>query len=245
MNMKKYISIPNTIIPREIKIKLKNSGNITKTKFENKNEILLNDKLHSECGYAFLEDDNCYLVSVSTPMPRVTKEMVTWWFWWHAQNSERYRAWYPNEHISISYSKKNKKYFTCDIVPEFEPNTHYPVERVGKLIVPLSIDFVTPKSFGFYPKYMNNYNIETIVCGHVGAFYGLIPNTEMAHIFIKSEKGLLLVSRFWLGKNLSNNFIKKVFVTEKQAKSMAEHCYIEYRNFAQKIPFMYREWNRV
>ncbi len=36
--------------------------------------------------------------------------------------------------------------------------------------------------------------------------------------------------------------LKKLLVTEKLAKGMAEHCAIEYSNFAERIPQMYLEW---
>ncbi|MFI3211540.1 MAG: hypothetical protein R3Y64_10905 [Peptostreptococcaceae bacterium] len=240
MDYKKYLEIPNASIPDEIKKTIKNKGGITKTLFENKNDILVNNELKYECGYE--EIDDYYLVSMYTPMPKVTKEMVDWWFWWHPQDSIRYKSWYPGEHKGISYSKKNKLYFSNKEVPIFENNTQYPVEKVGKLYAPLSIDFVTPEEFGYDLNLMKENDVETIVCGHVGAFKGRIPNTEMSHIFFKDKDGLLLVSRFWLGKLVKSKFLKKKLVTEEQAKCMAEHCCVEYRNFALKIPQMYNEW---
>lgn len=233
--------MPNCIVPSDIELKLKKTGGITKTLFQNKNSILTEKELQLECGYTLIEDDH-YLVSMYTPMPNVTKEMVEWWFWWHPQASERYRAWYPKEHKSISFEKKDKEYFSHKVTPAFKTNTQYPIERIGNLFAPLSINFVSPEDFGFDKQSMEQNNIETIVCGHVGAMKGLIPNTEMAHIFFKAEQGLLLVSRFWLGKCLKSKIVKNFFITEQQAKGMAYHCCVEYRNFANKIPAMYTEW---
>lgn len=241
VNIQKYIDEPNCTVPRDIEAKLEKSGGITKTLFQDKNSVLTEKKLHLECGYTLIKDDY-YLVSMYTPMPNVTKEMVEWWFWWHTQSSERYRAWYPKEHVSTSFAKKDKEYFAHKTTPPFQSNTQYPVEKIGKLFAPLSINFVSPEDFGFDKKIMEQNNVETIVCGHVGAFKGLIPNTEMSHIFFKDEDGLLLVSRFWLGKCVKNKVVKKIFVTEQQAKDMAYHCCVEYRNFANKIPKMYAEW---
>lgn len=241
MDLDKYIKMENEKIPSQMKEILSKKGGITKTEFADKNHIITNQSLHTEAGYDLMEDGS-YLVSMYIPMPNVTKEMVEWWFWWHASDSKRYKAWYPKEHIAISYHPKNKEYFKSKTVPEFQQNTQYPVERVGKLIAPLSIDFVSPESFGFDKDLMMKHGVDTIVCGHVGAFKSLIDNTEMAHIFVKSKEGLLLVSRFWLGKNVKSKFLKKLLLTEEQAKGMAEHCFIEYHNFASKIPLMYAEW---
>lgn len=239
MNLDKYINMENVVIPTEVKDLLSSKGGITKTLFENKDDILLDPKLQKECGYELM-DDGSYLVSICVAMPNVTKEMIQWWFWWHASDSKRYQAWYPNEHIGISYHKKDKAYFESETVPPFQQNTQYPIERIGKLVAPLSIEFISPEDFGFSSEYIKN--AEYIVCGHVGAFKGLIKNTEMTHIYFKTNEGLMSVSRFWLGKTVSSKFLKKLLVTEKQAKGMAEHCYIEYSNFVNKIPLMYAEW---
>ncbi|MFI3211065.1 MAG: hypothetical protein R3Y64_08500 [Peptostreptococcaceae bacterium] len=241
MNLEQFINMENEKIPKEIINNLESIGNITKLKYEDKNNILGDKNQYFECGYEKMDGDY-YLVSMYTPMPNVTKEMVDWWFWWHPQDSKRYKAWYPGEHISINYNKKDKEYFSSKLVPQFKNNTQYPVEKVGNLLAPLSIDFVSPEEFGFNKELMDLYNVETIICGHVGAFKGLIQNTDMAHIFLKQEQGLLLVSRFWLGKNVKSKFLKKLLVTESQAKQMAQHCCVEYRNFNERIPKMYEEW---
>lgn len=242
MDLKKYMDMPNAKVSVEMQKKLEKPGGITKVEFVDKNKILSDHKLWYECGYVKLTDGS-YLVSMVTAMPKVTKEMVSWWFWWHVQDSKRYKAWYPNEHYKISYSKKNKQYFNSKTQPPFQTNIQYPIERVGKLLAPLSIEFVSPTDFGFTEELMEQNNVEIIICGHVGVFKGLIPNTEMAHIFVQAEEGPLLVSRFWLGKNVKSNMLKKLLVTEKQAKCMAIHCSVEYNNFAKKIPMMYNEWN--
>lgn len=241
MDLDRYIKMENTRIPHSVVERLSKKGGITKTAFCDKNDILKDANVQHECGYDVMPDGS-YLVSVNIPMPNITKEMVEWWFWWHASDSKRYQAWYPKEHIAISYAAKDKAYFQSELVPEFQPNTQYPVERVGKLIAPLSIDFVSPVAFGFSEELMKAHGVEHIVCGHVGAFKGLIPNTEMAHIYVKTDDGLMSVSRFWLGKNVESKLLKKLLVTEKQAKGMAEHCYVEYHNFVRKIPLMYNEW---
>lgn len=241
MNLEKYIRMPNAEIPLEMQQILSQKGGITKTEFTDKNDILKNTSLQKECGYELM-DDGSYLVSMNIPMPNVTKEMIEWWFWWHASDSKRYQAWYPSQHISISYDKKDRDYFQSKTVPPFKSVTHYPVEKVGKLFAPLSIKFVSPSDFGFSEEIMNENNIEHIVCGHVGAFKDLVPNTEMAHIYVKTDDGLMSVSRFWLGKRVESKFLRKMFVTQKQAKDMAEHCFVEYQNFVQKIPSMYNEW---
>ncbi len=186
-------------------------------------------------------DDGTYLVSMVCPMPGITVQMIDWWFWWHAQDSLRYQVWYPGKHISIKYHRKDSAYFEQPNVPAFVPNTQYPVERIGGMKMPLRIDFVTPEEFGFSRQIMCDNDILKIVCGHVGAFNNLVRHTEMAHIFKKTENGLFMVSRFWLGKTMKNSFLKKRIITDDMAKGMAEHCCIEYRNLYEILPVLYEK----
>lgn len=232
---------PLPVIPEDIRKKLKYSS-ITLTSFDDKNSILKDASLQQEVGYRRFPDGS-YLVSMTCPMPGITPEMIVWWFWWHPQTDERYQVWFPGEHYSISFDKQNKDYFSQSEVPTFQPNTHYPTERIGGARLPLRIDFVSPENFGFSTQLMNQNQIPMIVCGHVSALRGLVPHTEMAHIFKKTDNGLLLISRFWLGKTLKNPLLRKLILTEDTARGMAEHCCVEYRNLTEILPVLYKEAN--
>lgn len=180
---------------------------------------------------------------MTCPMPNVTPKMIAWWFWWHPQSSTRYRLWFPGEHYRISYGRKDHACFSQSTLPAFQPNTQYPTERIGGIRLPLRIDFVSPESFGFSARAIQDNLIPIIVCGHVSAFNGLIPHTRMAHIFRQTEDGLFLISRFWLGKTLKNPLLRKLILTEDTARGMAEHCCVEYRNLAEILPSLYKKQN--
>ncbi|MCH5197358.1 MAG: hypothetical protein J1E34_00500 [Oscillospiraceae bacterium] len=239
MELSELMKKPLPQMPAEISKALR-ENKITGTSFGAKNDILSDENLQKDIGYKKLADGS-YLVSMICPMQGITPEMIEWWFWWHPQADERYRVWFPNEHYGISYSKKNLDYFSQDDYSEFRNNTHYPTERIGKIKMPLRIDFVAPEEFGFSKNIMDKNDIPLIVCGHVGAIKGLVWHTEMAHIFKKTDAGLLLISRFWIGKTLKNPLLRKLILTEKTAKGMAEHCCIEYRNLAEILPVLYSQ----
>ncbi len=224
-------------IPEDIRERLEHSD-ITLTRFEDKNTILTDASLRQEVGYCRFPDGS-YLVSMTCPMPKVTPEMIAWWFWWHPQSDDRYQMWFPGEHYGISYDKRNKDYFSQNTLPAFQPNSQFPTERIGGVPMPLRIDFVSPEDFGFSREAMREHQIPIIVCGHVSAFRGLLPHTEMAHIFRQTEDGLFLSSRFWIGKTLKNPLLRKAILTEKTALGMAEHCCLEYRNLAKLLPSVY------
>ncbi len=220
-----------------------NGGDVTPTAFEDKDRILTDEKIQLETGFVKMPTGD-YLVSMVCPMPGVTKEMIDWWFWWHPQKSERYRMWYPGEHFAVFYSLKDKKYFKKSTFDSFRENTQYPIEKIGSLPMPLSIDFKTPESFGFSRKAIEEGKVQTIVCGTVGAFFGLVKHTQMAHIFFEREDGLCLVSRFWIGKKLKNPLFRKIFLKEKIARDMATHCYYEYRNLASLLPTLKEKFSK-
>lgn len=240
MEIKELLKKTLPQIPQEIaKSLIKNE--ITKTPFDQKNEILSDVDLQTEIGYVKMDDDT-YLVSMICPMPGITAEMIDWWFWWHPQAKERYQVWFPGEHYGIGYSKKQKEYFNQKLCPSFQNNTQYPLEKIGSAKLPLRIDFVTPEEFGFSKQAMEENNIQRIVCGHVGAFNNLVKHTEMAHIFKQTEDGLFMISRFWLGETMKNQLLRKLIITKDMAKGMAEHCCVEYRNLCEILPILYKKY---
>ncbi len=238
----KYLSTENESVPDDIRLRIKNGGDITPVLFRDKDVILSSSDLWYEAGYSELSDGNM-LVSMYCEMPGVTEEMIKWWFHWHPKESARYKLWFPGEHFAISYNKRNKEYFSCVDVPSFEENTHYPVEKIGNAVLPLEIRFVSPEVFGFSEKVLQKNGNPLIISGHVGVFRGIVRHTEMAHIFFKTEKGLLLVSRFWIGSLLKTGIMRKIIANENIASGMAEHCCVEYRNLAMKLPELYKEFS--
>ncbi len=225
-------------IPAEIRQALA-TPSVTLTPFEKKNDILQTSSLWQEAGFGRFSDGS-YLVSMYCPMPGITAEMISWWFWWHPQAKERYQAWFPGAHENIRYPKRFAAYFQQDNQPPFQDNTQLPTEKIGGMRMPLRIDFLTPEEFGFSKTAMEKNQMPLIVCGHVGAFNGLIWHTEMAHIFRQTEDGLLLISRFWLGRTM-NPLLRKMMINDAMALGMAEHCAIEYRHLTEILPLLYKK----
>jgi hypothetical protein len=242
MDLSQYLHQKNAAIPNDIEQSLLQDGGIHLTAFEQKNDILNDPELQKETGYARFANGD-YLVSMYCLMPGVTREMIDWWFWWHPQNTERYQIWFPGEHFEIGYAAKDKDYFTSPVQPAFADNTQYPTELIGSTKMQLQIDFITPEEFGFDAGMLKEYQVATVVCGHVGALHNLIQHTEMAHIFFQKEDGLYLVSRFWIGKRLKNPLIRQMMLKDGTAEGVARHCCVEYRNLAAKLPDLYKEYH--
>ena len=239
MPMEELLKKPLPEIPEEIRKKL-DAPRITLTSYAEKQQCLVDGHLQQEAGFGQFPDGS-WLVSMYCPMPGVTAEMIRWWFWWHCQDALRYQVWFPGSHFDIGFHKKDTGYFSQRALPPFQPNSQLPVERIGSRKMPLRIDFVTPEDFGFARQTMEDHGIPLIVCGHVSALGGLIPHTEMAHVFRQTEEGLFLISRFWLGKTMKP-LLRKMIMDETMARGMAEHCCVEYRNRAEILPELYRQY---
>ena len=226
-------------VPQDIEMAL-NNPNIKLTSFENKNEILTNETLQQEVGYGFFEDGSA-LVSMTCPMPGVTPEMINWWMWWHPQANERYQVWFPGAHFTNTYAKKDAAYFEQPTMPAFQPNDQYPKESIGNMTGTLVIKFKHPEDMGFDRKLIEENHFGTIVCGSVGV-KNFLMHTEMTHLYKQTEDGLVLISRFWMGKLLKSKFLRKKIMTEKMVRGMAEHCCVEYRSLAEILPVLYKEY---
>lgn len=242
MPMEELLTKPLPKIPEEIRKKL-DASDITLTPYEDINRCLQDQALQQEIGYKQFSDGS-WLVSMNCFMPGVTAEMIRWWFWWHPQEALRYKVWFPGSHFGIGYKRKDKAYFEQDTLPPFQPNSQLPVERIGGAKMPLRIDFVTPEQFGVSRKVMEDNHVPVIICGHVSALGGLIPHTEMVHIFRQADEGLFMISRFWLGKTM-NPLLRKLVMTEYMARGMAEHCCVEYRNLAEILPQLYCKYGQA
>lgn len=239
MKITQLMDRPLPQIPDDIKEAL-TRNDVTLTEYEYKNQILIDENLQNEVGYKFFKDGSA-LVSMTCPMPGITPEMINWWFWWHPQSNDRYQVWYPGEHFKNSYAKKDTAYFKQDTLPSFKPNNQYPRERIGSKTATLVIKFKKPEDMGFDCNLMAKNNFPVIVCGDVGVKH-LFMHTEMTHMFKQTNDGLTLVSRFWMGKLIKNEKVRRTIITEDMVRAMAKHCCIEYRSLAYILPILYEEY---
>jgi hypothetical protein len=231
-----YMNLKNPVLDPGIEKNLANKPQISKVDYKDVNRIFGEEELQNEIGFAKLKNGD-YLVAMKTEMPDVKREMARWWFWWHVQEKQRYQIWFPGEHLSTGYSSRNKQYFT-GAFGEFEENTVYPVERVGKKTITLSIKFVHPRTFGISEANIKN---TFLLCGFVGVLRGIIQHTKMLHYFKPKGNGLELISRFWLGNGLPR-ILKSIAANEAQAYEMAKHCSLEYNRLGMILPELYNKY---
>lgn len=218
------------------------------------NKLFDHGYLAGENGYRQLADGSTF-VSVLTKMPKVTIEMIDWWFWWHAKEGARYRIWYPDMHYDIDadfqgHYADNTKSFR----ERLHLSSHLVTEDVGLGKDKILIDFMHPSQFGFDKNKLAK-NV-TIICAKVGAPEKGVWATEMCHFVRKVEQGIEMRSRFWIGHKiermggfaqgflntlLNTAFVKKRLLPKGLEKAMFHHCSQEYHNLADILPQVYQE----
>jgi hypothetical protein len=195
-------------------------------------------------------DDGVGFVAVRVAMPKVTGEMVDWWFDWHPDDPVRYRMWHPG-HRDISIERPER--------PGGKPfwNTvHHPVEDVGLGDTRVRIEFVPPEQFGFPAGAEQRPEVATIVCGFAGDDAKRARHTRMTHVWLNAPGGgTFMRSRFWLGAALrpylpaplatpsawliNRPLGRRLLIPRAAPDALARHCREEYSNLAEFLPGLY------
>jgi phloretin hydrolase len=207
--------------------------------------------LPCETGWCTLPDGVGY-VAVQTLMPRVSGEMIDWWFDWHPRESLRYRAWHPAAHLANSLqeppTRRAKAHWGA---------IHHPVEDVGIGVVHARIEFRSPTEMGMTNDALEHPHAATIVCGYAGDDRMRVRHTPMFHVFLRDGEGLMLRSRFWLGAALrpfapllglpgehllNTRFVRRRAIPRSAPRALAHHCAEEYANLSVLLGELYARY---
>ncbi len=210
--------------------------------------------LEVETGWSVLPDASVQ-IAVATPMPDLEPEMVDWWFDWHPRRSDRYRVWHPVAHLGNG------------LVPPARPaarpywgSTNLVDEDVGDGRMKIRVEFCAPSEFGFGQDFTGDPVVGTVVCARVGD--RLVTHTDMAHVFLRQEQGLLLRSRFWIGGRISPRLpgplarlgapfgsllsrrpVRRLAIPSRTGPGLARHCAEEYANLNRTLPGLHERFS--
>ncbi|MCB0857353.1 MAG: hypothetical protein KDB57_04430 [Solirubrobacterales bacterium] len=208
-----------------------------------------------ETGWSVLPDASVQ-VAVATPMPDLTTQMVDWWFDWHPRRSDRYRAWHPIAHFGnglvLPRAEQEKPYWGA---------TNLVDEDIGDGRMKVRVEFCAPGEFGFGSDCLDDPAVGTIICASVGD--SLVNHTDMAHVFLREDDGLMLRSRFWIGGRieprlpgpfsglegpagslLSRRPVRRLAIPGGMGPGLARHCAEEYANLNRILPGLFERFNR-
>ncbi|KAG7048169.1 Uncharacterized protein JMJ77_0013816 [Colletotrichum scovillei] len=153
-----------------------------------------------ENGWRSLPDGTAYVTS-RTRFPGSTGDMVRWWFWWHSVEPERYALWFPYDHLAARSTYADRLHRTdLSHTQKWLGSTHRVTEFIGATKMTVNIHFVDPAQYGLPWEELKAAGYEAAVCAELRD--GLVSNLKIGdflHLWRKTEDGLELRSRYWLG----------------------------------------------
>ncbi|MGW2703213.1 DAPG hydrolase family protein [Streptomyces sp. NPDC001340] len=215
----------------------------------------------SEAGYQELEngyslfDDGSMHIATLTHLPRVSPDMVDWWFWWHATETERYKLWYPRAHLYAEWSGGTTDQ-SAPYRERYVGGTSFVDEYVGNVLGRLAIRFVLPSILGFSDDVLDP-GKATVICGRVGFSDVPLDWGHLVHYVRRVNSGAEMRSRFWMGgKHVAprggaslTGELEKVaegvrHLGDGQARAMVVHCSQEMNHLAGFLPDIFDEFRR-
>ena len=160
-----------------------------------------------ENGFCELPDGSAHVASL-VPFPGCTGEMFQWWLWWHSVEPARYTLWYPYCHISadpVDREVLTRRGLTHE--QRYLGNTHRVAEYIGPRLVRISIRFVDPAELGFDTSGFVEAGIVAHACAEVSLQRPDLPMTTMVHLVRRTEGGIELRSRYWIGHRMRLNLL--------------------------------------
>lgn len=214
-------------------------------------DALLDRGYHAvENGYCALPDGSAYVAS-RVPMPGVTGEMYSWWFWWHAVEAARYTLWYPYNHVSArsqSPSLLTQPGLTHE--QRYINTTHHVDEYIGPDFLRVAIRFVDPSELGMDTSRFAEAGIVGHACARVGLLGSGIEAVTMIHLARKTDDGIEQRSRYWIGhdprlttplgrvplERIASNRLRRKLAGARVGYEQLLHDQIEFTHLATFLP---------
>ena len=250
MDLSKY-SIPLSELPEQTKKTLDKEIKISDFKgYESSNEIItsgMQDGIH-------ISEDFSYLIKCTTQMRNVNSTMIDWWFTWHLPETQRYKLWHPEDHISAEIKQvldKSKPY-----KKRYVGIDSYVEEYIGNKYSKLCISFKSPDRFGLTDL---DLDVTTAICAEVKDLETNMTIAQLLHYVSDNANGCSMQSYFWLGNKISHenrilnlcanfffNFsiVKRYFINDTLAKSLLRHCCEEMNHLSIFLPELYKDISR-
>jgi 2,4-diacetylphloroglucinol hydrolase len=218
---------------------------------------LLDRGYHSvENGYCELPDGGAYVTS-RVPLPGVTGEMYSWWFWWHAVESERYTLWYPYNHVEV-------KPQAPDVLTRpglsdeqrYVGTTHHVDEYIGPDFLRVAIRFLDPSELGLDTRRFAEAGIVGHACARVGVLGTGVESVTMIHLARETDDGIEQRSRYWIGhdprlqtplgriplERVASNTLRRKLAGARVGYEQLLHDQIEFTHLGTFLPELYREF---
>ena len=218
-------------------------------------QLLEHGYLPLENGFTRLANGQVF-VAVLTKMPRVTSEMIDWWFGWHYMESQRYKLWHPRAHLLNSAKRMIGDDPGLSDREKYLHNPNYVTEYVGGDVLDISIAFSEASDFLDASRFEAT-GIGTAICGVVSLQNWPLAFGLIIHLIRETDNGCEMRSRFWLGKIelkgvpaagvlskvAGSRFVAKRAVPIEQGRNMVVHCAAEMNHLGSFLPDLYADYH--
>ena len=211
--------------------------------------------VNSDLKDGIYKNQECsYFIKCTSDMPGVEPSMIDWWFAWHLPESDRYKLWHPKDHVSAIILQDRSKLKTDK--ERYIGISSYVEEYIGDKFSRLCISFKDPEEFGFEFSSKKNF---TAICAEVIDLDTGIKISNILHYVESKENGSVMMSYFWLGRNLQHQnkilnllvrFFSKIkrikgyFINDILANNLLKHCLEEMNHLSFFLPMLYKDITR-
>lgn len=208
-----------------------------------------------ENGFTRLPNGQVF-VAVLTKMPRVTSEMIDWWFGWHYMESQRYKLWHPRAHLRNGAERMIGDDPELSDRAKYLHNRNYVSEYVGGDLLDITITFSEASDYLDVSRF-DAAHVGTAICGVVGRPNSPLVLGSLIHLIRETEEGCEMRSRFWLGRIelrgvpaagllsrlAGSRFVVKRAVPIAQGRDLVVHCAAEMNHLASFLPDLYADYH--
>ena len=224
-------SVLNSVIPNKYTLPVENFHLLTENGYH-----------QYESGYSLLPDGTGY-IAFHLSLPDITPEMFDWFFSWHPVDSDRYKIWNPEEHISVYVDNDDRKQLLNSNLPYnrrlWGVNVIYREKTSEEIIHDSLMSYHSPAECGIEccSKTGNNW---TAVCANEGS---------ICHFVRETKGGSELRSRIWTGVDTTEaekeHLLPESFhhpdEMENYLKETALHYITDFTNLSVILPSLFRE----
>jgi hypothetical protein len=198
-----------------------------------------------ETGFTVCPDGETRVFD-TTPMPRVSPAMWSWWFAWHGSEAARYKLWHPRAHVHVAWADGAGER------DHYVGRTSHVIEYIGATRLKGAIRFVAPSSLGIDEAALAKAGA-VCICARIGPQAPAIDAGWLLHHIFPVAGGSEMRSYFWLGGRhiaarsggaFSSALVRgaaKLFpqATRVPATDLLVHCAQEMSHLAGILPDIY------
>lgn len=202
----------------------------------------------------YLTKDGSIYMSITTPTPDLTGEMMDWWMIWHQLEPLRYALWNPEDHYGVELSEADRKQFLTNDRPYNQRiwNTASIVTESfnGEKPTTAPLNFVEPDAVGLRDDLIGTDGSMSMIIANntIGAGPLKIPVFMVEAVRLDGDGNKVWNVNAWIGHGYKKGkpVSMKLPMREKIAKQagmLIVHSNKEITHLNTVLPDLYKEFS--